>query len=212
MSKKYSSDINKLFSYQIAKLNEEWPQYLGELEVSVTNEEELIDIINNSDLGGVIEETLLDSAPVHAWRILSLLKSSKIVGILLEKLLEYKDATWLFIEIPLVSEKIGVESIDKNIEFLKTSDNLYVQICTINSLTLLGKKNKAKRDYIAADMIEILEEYSFNNYTLTGYLIKALCEFKIKEAIDLINEIVDVEEFDDEIISYEEIEKFVNSF
>jgi hypothetical protein len=213
MNKKYSKQVEALFKYKIAKLKEEWINYPEKFNFDATHIPELIDVLKKTDLESVTMQKVENSAPMHAWRALGQLNATESVKFLFESLIKNSEAIIFYLELPVVIGMMDENAIEPTKEYLEMehNDRLDIKLCAIESLTKLANHITASKNRIATIFIESLNEYSFNNYKFTTYLIKALMELEITKANELIEEIIDVEEYDSEIISYDEVRMFLNS-
>ncbi|SHF74303.1 hypothetical protein [Flavobacterium defluvii] len=211
MKKKYSKEVEELFSYGETNLTMNWPNYVKELGLTKEHADELIDIIDNSDLSHAISGfTVEDFAPRHAWRALSQLKIKKAVKPLLDALTNKKneEAFDYQYELPKVLELIGPEVIPELELFLQNEKNEWnFKVIIFKVLIEFAIQKPACRDYAMIMFNDLFIKYHSNRIFISRLLNEI---FKINPIeYELIKDIVLKDKYDFSTIDQEKLMQFI---
>lgn len=199
----YPSPVDKLLSFATCEdiditSYEQWPNYL-ELGFGPEHIPDLLRLAMDTTYATSDSEDPKYCAPVHAWRILGLLHAEAAIEplITLTEDPEYGDIA--SDELPEVYALIGPAAIPRLKAFL--ADSSHTASARIDAIWDIEKiatmHPDAKADCIAI-ITNQLESFAENDYDLNAFLIYALKELKVPEAMPLIKEAYEadrVEEF-----------------
>ncbi|WP_337965491.1 hypothetical protein [uncultured Flavobacterium sp.] len=209
--KKYSKEVEELFSYGQADLSSPWPNYVKELHLKEENSEELIDIINTSDLSRAVSGfTIKDFGARHAWRAIGQLKILNAVDSLLKALTNKKniEAFEYQIELPKVLSLIGDDAIPKLISFLNDKNNDWnFKIIIFKALVNIAIQNPEHKDTVLAVFKDLSIDYE-ENYIFISSLLNILFQINPVDS-EVVKEIIDKNKYDFGIIDEKAISKFI---
>lgn len=211
MKKKYSEEVEKLFSYGDANLVTNWPDYSKELGLNKKHANELIDIVSNSDLSRAISGyTTEDFAPRHAWRALGQLKIVEAVKPILKALTEIKneEAFDYQNELPKVLTLTGPEIIPELESFLEDEKNDWnFKTIIFKVLVEFAMQKSIYRDQVIVTFNKLFQKYNSNTIFISRLLNDL---FLIKPTEDaLIKEIISKDKYDFSTINQERLMQFV---
>jgi hypothetical protein len=211
MENKYSKEVAKIFHLGLTKLGEEWIDYQSILGLNTTHVDELIKIIENADLESVTDQTAEGCAPMHAWRALGQLNAIKSIETLFKGLIHNNQAFTFSIELPLVIGMMDESAIVPITRYLKkdTNERFDYQVCALEGLLIMAEKNENNTQRIGKIFVETLENFFLSSHRFNGYLIKALIKLNYTSAVKIITEVHNFQQFNDEVISYDEIREFI---
>ena len=212
MKKKYSIEIEKLFSYGETSLLDTWPNYIKDLNLEEKHYDELIDLITNSDLSRAISGfTIQDFASRHAWRALGQLKNKDAIKPLMNALIAQKneEAFDFRNELPKVLTLIGNEIIPELQSFLKNDTiDWNFKVIVFETLVNLAMQEATIKDSVIEIANDLFINYEDNNIFISRLLNLV---FKLKPFdSEVIKEIIDQDKYDVATINHEEILKFIN--
>ncbi len=98
-------------------MHETWPDYLGELGITLEHVPELIRMATDEGLSDALSDSVEVWAPIHAWRCLGLLRADEAIEPLLG-LIKSEEEDWVLEEIPWVMGLIGEGAIAPATKFL----------------------------------------------------------------------------------------------
>jgi hypothetical protein len=197
---KYSSPVNKLFSYGFPSDNDDWSDYL---KFGFTEEHipELIKLAGETDLILSDSEKAENWAPVHAWRVLGQLKANDAAKPLMNLFHELEDENWSDEELPTVFALIGASTLPFLASYLADrSRKNSPRISAAGCINEVGKLNKDVTENCIALLTAQLEKYEENPPELNGFLIWFLTDFKALDSLATIKEAFERECVDESII------------
>ena len=187
-SSDYKPPVSELLAYgDCRNYDEEWPNYVRELNLEEKHIPELIKMATDEELNqGDSSDSQEVWSPVHAWRALGQLKASEALKPLLG-LLNNRDDDWISSDFPILSALIGLEAIPVLKEFLAdASNNLFARIDAAESLEAISDKYPETRESNIAAIAGELEKFRDNDPTFNGLLIAKLIDFQAVETINII--------------------------
>ncbi len=155
---KYSYPVNKLIILGDCRSFKTSPDYLG---MGFTEEHipELIAMATDEVLLWADSDTFEVWAPVHAWRVLGLLKAKDAIEPLLKLLSENEDDDWIGNEIPSTLAKIGPEAIPALRDFLRNPGlDDETRSYVVPPLEKIGLEHTEYRDKCVEILMSVLGE------------------------------------------------------
>lgn len=204
--------MERLINFGVARLNEEWPDYVTKLKLTDNHIDKLIDIIYDVRFDDLPEEDVRCFASVHAYRSLGQLKAEKAIIPLLNFIHNNKeeDFTWELIEFEKVFKLIGNNGV---VLLLKVfSDSKYdfaIRECVFNSLTSIIKESKTHLRIVLNIMKEVLEDYENNDIYLNMLIINKLMGYNYTNAIKIVEQVMLKRKVYFEKINLGEVELFI---
>jgi len=128
-------------------------------------------------------------APIHAWRALAQLKTTRAVGPLLD-LIDPLDANgddWYLQEFPKVFAWIGPAAIPALRDYLADATHAeFPRICAIHALKETAERHPQARDEVIGILIDALSRFEDTNTTVNAFIIRHLLDMKATEAAEMI--------------------------
>ncbi len=198
----YPSPIDKLLSYATCEdiditSHEQWPDYL-ELGFGPEHIPDLIRLATDTTYAASNSEDPKYCAPVHAWRILGLLRAEAAIEplITLTEDPEYGDIA--SDELPEVYALIGPVAIPRLKAFLTDpSHTASARIDAIGCIERIAKMHPEAKEECIAIITHQLELFAENDPEVNAFLIFALKELKVPEAIPLIKQAYEADSVDE---------------
>ncbi|WP_298547910.1 hypothetical protein [uncultured Aquimarina sp.] len=211
MKKKYSKEVEKLFSYGSTDLLDVWPNYIKDINLEEKHCDELIDVITSSDLSKAISGfTIQDFGPRHAWRALGQLKSKDAVTPLLDALTAQKneEAFDFRNELPKVLLLIGDEIIPELQLFLNNDKIEWnFKVIIFEALVNLAKQEVAIKDVVVGVANDLFISNT-NKSIFLSRLLNLIFPLKPYDS-EVIKDVIDKDKYDVATINHEEILKFI---
>jgi hypothetical protein len=212
--KKHSEKISAIFQFGICEINQQWPDYVGQLSLIEEDILELIEIVENSNLAMVSTGcSIEDCAPMHAWRALGQIGALGAVKPLFQALINQKndEAFWYAIELPEVIRLIGLHSINIITSFLNENSDIEwnYQLIVVQSLVNVALANPESREHVISIITHFLEDYKTNYSSHNACLIKELSRLEAKKVSTLVRNIISEDEIDFEFVTDEEVRKII---
>lgn len=196
----YPEPVNRLLTHgetRICRKPGEWPDYVGQYGFTLNHAPHLIRMATDKALLNLITDDPAVYGPVHAWRTLGQLKAIEAVEPLLTLLTDDHD-DWMGEELPVVLGLIGPAGIPAIQAYL--SDSAYPEHTRISALDSLSYIREFYPES-TAQYVEIVREQLATRESaaegLNGFLIGALIEEKVLEAVPLIEQVFAEEKVDE---------------
>ena len=198
----YPSPVDKLLSYATCEdiditSHEQWPNYL-ELGFGPEHIPDLLRLAMDTTYASSNSEDPKYCAPVHAWRILGLLRAETAIEplITLTEDPEYGDIA--SDELPEVYALIGPAAIPTLKALLADSSHTpSARIDSIGCFERIAKMHPEAREECIAIITHQLELFAENDPEVNAFLIYALKELKVPEAIPLIKQAYEADSVDE---------------
>jgi HEAT repeat protein len=185
----------------------DWPNYVQEFGLEPEDIPELIRLATDADLH--TEDTTSPSvwAPVHAWRALGQLRAEAAVEPLL-RLLDDEDDDWGAEELPKVFTLIGPAALPPLIAYLTDPERpVWGRSRTVGGLETIATQYPETRDDVIAAIRRQLEAFQDTDPVLNGYLIDLLLQFKVADALPLIEQVFAADRVDPLFIGREDMQE-----
>ena len=186
----YSYPVNQLLTLGSCKNKGEWPESkidYSQIEITEAHIPELIQMATDPML--LHSEADNDSiwAPIHAWRMLGLLKAEQAIEPLTNLFEECHNCDWACEELPEVMAMIGGQCIPALQNYL--FDNSKPQSARINAnvaLRKVGLNIDPERKKCVDIFSAFLDQADDETPTLNGFVISSLVRMEAVEAIESI--------------------------
>lgn len=184
-----------------------WPDYVSEYNLDESHIPDLIRLVDvHSDPKKAFDE-VADYAAAHAWRALGQLKAEASIPILIEVLRRdiWEEFAWE--EFPQVFALIGEPSIEPLIEQLnKPSAEAYQSTITY-AMQVIAKTHPQTTPQIKTALIEKMRKHEYANLDTNGFVVAALIDLRVIEALPIIKEAYDTDHVEISICgTYQEVE------
>ena len=201
----YPSPVDKLLSYGTCEdiditSHTQWPNYL-ELGFGPEHIPDLLRLAMDTSYGTSNSEDPRYCAPVHAWRILGLLRAEAAIEplITLTEDAEYGDIA--SDELPEVYALIGPAAIPRLKAFLADpSRTPSARIDAIGCIERIGSMYPETKAECVAIITHQLELFAENDPEVNAFLILALRDLKVPEAMPLIKQAFDADSVDEFVV------------
>ena len=187
---KYSPPVDRLLSLGEPSMEVNWVEHL-EYKFEPEHIPMLIQMATDDDLFAAPSESKEVWAPIHAWRALAQLRAEAAIEPLLSILcrIDRYDDDWANEELPVIFSMIGPAAVPGLHKYLADpSRGEYARIAAVASLQEMVKKYPEARDACVAALMAQLEQYPSNTGGMNGFLILALAEMRVTEALPLIEQ------------------------
>jgi len=204
----------KFLNYGRLHFDKPWPNYINEQKLTEKHFDQLLFILQNAELELIDDELCAneEAIPMHAWRSLGQLKKVEAIDTLLKVLIDEKnqDAFWFAIEFPKIIKLIGIQSLDKLQSFLNGDDiSWYYKYVVVESIILLAKDEDNYNPDILNIVIDILKNYMSLDYSYISNILKVFPTSESLKIKELALELLRNNKIDFEVISEEELERFL---
>jgi hypothetical protein len=167
-----------------------WINYLA-LRLTEKDIPNLIRMATDSELYDLDAEVTEGWSPIHAWRALGQLRAKAAVLPLLHKMSEEEEfegwCDWMSTDLPAVFGLVGAPAIPVLAEFLRDRTQVgWARMTAVDGLEAIAKQQPE----VAAQCLEVVQEqlthFAENEPDFNGCLIGVLVEFRVMEAVPLI--------------------------
>ncbi|MGG6265418.1 hypothetical protein ACQ4M3_24445 [Leptolyngbya sp. AN03gr2] len=176
---------------------ESWMDYQS-LGLSESDRFSLIKMATDHDLYELDSEALEGWAPIHAWRALGQLQVAEAAEPLLKHANEYVDEEgwwdWMAMELPSVFAMIGASIIPDLAAVIQDRTRLsWARVIALDGLEAIAKRSQAEgKDVVYQQCVTILLEelshFAENGADFNAFLIGALAELQVMEAVPLMEQ------------------------
>lgn len=189
MTQPYTDPVAKLLTLarcDIHHQNDSWPDYLG-LGFTSEHVPELIRIATDMELNKADGESLEVWAPLHAWRILGLLKAEAAAGPLVRLFDQLEHDDWLPVEMKHILPMIGPGAISELEVFLADETvDAKNRIALPECLEKMALAHPAHRQQCVDVLVRQLERFRTSDPALNAFITLSLADLRAVEALDLI--------------------------
>ena len=198
----YPSPVDKLLSYATCEdiditSHEQWPNYL-ELGFGPEHIPDLLRLAMDTTYAASNSEDPKYCAPVHAWRILGLLRAEAAIELLITLTEDPEYGDIASDELPEVYALIGPAAIPTLKALLADSSHTpSARIDAIGCFERIAKMHPEAREECIAIITHQLELFAVNDPEVNAFLIYALKELKVPEAIPLIKQAYEADSVDE---------------
>jgi len=177
----YSPPVDQLLSLGDCR-GSHWPNY-GAMSFAPEHVPGLIRMSIDPALNRGDPESDEVWAPVHAWRVLGMLRAPEAIEPLLGILPEFEDSTWPGQEYPGVFAGIGPAAIPALSEFLaEGSQDTWNRVTCAAALAKIGAAWPEARGECVAALSRLLEDSAENDDVLLGSVVNYLLDLNAVEA------------------------------
>ncbi len=185
----YQPPVDRFLHLDETPIRGEWIDYAA-MGFGPEHSAELIRMATDPALNRADADSNEVWAPVHAWRVLGLLRdesaAAPLVGILADQPDEDIDE-WAAEEIPEILGMIGPAAIPPLVDLLgRGSAGLYSRTGASNSLVKIAEKHPEARSECVAAIAHILEQAEANDPALNGFLISDLIDLGAGESAGVV--------------------------
>ena len=193
----YINPVAKLISYGDCRTLGEWPDYIRVNGFTSEHIPELISMATDEMLNSADPDSSDVWAPLHAWRVLGLLKAEEAIEPLTDLFHMLDGDEWSSEELPLVYEMIGPKSIPALAAYLKDdSHDGFARTTAAHSLEKIGKKYPSVKEQCQIVLEEQLMCFKKNGPELNALLIDHLVEMQTLSALPTIKQAFDSDTVD----------------
>ncbi|MFL5589499.1 MAG: HEAT repeat domain-containing protein [Ktedonobacteraceae bacterium] len=198
----YPSPIDKLLSYATCEdiditSHEQWPDYL-ELGFGPEHIPDLIRLATDTTYSTSDSEDPAYCAPVHAWRILGLLHAAAAIEPLIPLTEDSEYGDIASDELPEVYGLIGPAAIPALKALLADSSHTpSARIDAVRCIERIAKMHPEAKEECIAIITHQLELFAENDPEVNAFLIFALKELKVPEAMPLIKQAYEADSVDE---------------
>lgn len=122
-------------------------------------------------------------APIHAWRVLGMLRAVEAVEPLLALFEQDDDSDWTFEELPAVFAQIGAPAVAPLVRFLEDrTHDTWARVGAVSGLVKIARTLPGIRAEIVATLARILEDSSEKDDNLNGSIVARLMDLGAVEA------------------------------
>lgn len=190
MTEKYSNLFTKLsnISEDDSFIWEDCNSIYNNFNIGKNHHQELISLATDLELFWS-EENDKSFVPIHAWRIIGNLSITEAATPLINRFDDYHESDWGFEELPLVFEKIGINSVEGLKKHLyDTSKEEFSRVLAGRCLLHIGCKYSDKKDQCINILADCLDNHNddVEFAALNGLIIAYLIELNAKSKIENI--------------------------
>jgi len=191
---KYQPPVSKVLAYGVIKPRlqptpKQWPNYVGELGLTVEHVPELIRLALDRECQKVPRDWVEVYGQVHGWRALGQIRAVEAVEPLL-KLLGDEGDDWVTDDLPYVYGMIGAAAVPALAGYLgKSSKPAWGRMTVVSCLRAIAEANPETRPDCIAAMVAQLNEGRRNAPEINGLLIAELVELEAVEAAGAIERV-----------------------
>ncbi len=197
----YQPPIAKLLEYGECHFNQDWLNYVEELQLEEQHIPELIKMATDENLNHAHPESQEVWSPVHAWRALGQLKALEALEPLLELLDREPDDDWISIDFPHLCPRLGKECTPLLETFLADSSrDVFARITVADTLKTVAEQYPETLESTVATLVGELEKFRENDPGLNGFLIGALVDLQATETIKTIRRAFQADRVDSFVI------------
>jgi hypothetical protein len=185
----YPAEVARLLTYGFAYTSGRWPDYVHELGLREEHIAALIRMATDDALLDTDSDLVESSAVAHAGRALGQLRSVEAVGPLLEVIERTQDDFLLF-ETPRVIGLIGAPALPTLAMWLadESRDDMATYAVITAASEVVKNAPHATQDVVQI-LVQRLEKYATNDFSVNALLVEALCTLRAKEALPLITQV-----------------------
>ena len=206
----YTPPVSQLLSYGDDEVvsKAEWPDYLA-LGFGSEHIPELIRMATDKTLLSDEASDLEFFAPVHAIRILALLKAEDAIEPLVglyddERAL---DDDWIMEELPKIFSKIGTASIPALKGYIAdASHSIFARGYASNALVEVGKSHPEAREEVIEAIVQQVSAFAENDPELNALFIADLGHLKALETLPLIEQAFQADRVDTSFINWDDVQ------
>lgn len=122
-------------------------------------------------------------APIHAWRVLGMLRAEEAIEPLLGCLEEDEDSDWALGELPRVFGQIGPPAVAPLLRYLEDrSHGTWARVGAASGLEKIGSGWPEVRDEVVAALARVLEDPAQEDEDVNGSIVSDLIDLKAVEA------------------------------
>src|SRR5437868_7282802 len=208
----YPSPVDKLLSYDTCEdiditSHEQWPNYL-ELGFGPEHIPDLLRLAMDTTYAASNSEDPKYCAPVHAWRILGLLRAEAAIEPLITMTEDPEYGHIASDELPEVYALIGPAAIPRLTAFLADpSHRALARIDAIRCIERIAQMHPETKAECIAIITHQLELFAENDPGVNAFLILALRDLKVPEAMPLIKQAFDADSVDELVVgTYDDVQ------
>lgn len=166
---------------------DQWESYLGKFGFTQEHVQELIRLACDKALHQAGINSLEVWGPMHAWRVLGLLRAPEAIEGLLNVIDLDLDDDWVWEEIPVIYRLLGPPAIPVLARYIDQNRQSYATASTaISGLEQIVKHYPEARDAGVQEAIQLLSSYTENDPAVNGWLIVLLHDCDAQQALPLI--------------------------
>jgi len=167
----------------------DWQEIYQQLGFSNEHLPDLIRMVADEELNQADSESAAIWAPVHAWRILGVLRAAEAVQPLLDQLGLDDENDWAAEEIPKSLAMIGEPALRPLTWHLADQEReLYARSGAAEALAQMPQHHPEFRQECVTRLERQLARYAENDNTLNGFLVAHLIDFKAAETMPVIRQ------------------------
>ena len=184
----YTPPVSQLLTLGDPTGKTDWRHY-GSLGLRPEHIPELIRMVLDEELHWADSDSAAVWAPLHAWRALGQLRAEAAIEpllTLLRRIDEHED-DWVSEDLPVVFGLIGAAAIPSLANYLANAEYpLFARVAAAQAFRRIGEKHPATRAACADKLMQQLEKYADNDRSLNAFLVGALLDLSIVEAVPLM--------------------------
>ena len=178
-----------LFELGEVKRNGNWLDY-SQYGFDETDVSALLELIADESLNQADTSSKEVWVPLHAWRTLGQIRSSKAIRPLIALFDELVEDDWALEELPKVMGMIGEEAIVPLSTYLNERDHdEFARVMAADGLAEIAKRQPACREQVIQHYKEYMNKPDESADNLNGLLIGYLLDLDAKEAINEIRQL-----------------------
>jgi len=188
VSTPYPPPVARLLELGEAAATRTWMDYLG-LGLGLEHVPDLVRLATDMELNEGDGERPEGWAPVHAWRALGQLRAPEAVEPLLELAGKLEDGLFTDPELAVVFGMIGRAAIRPLTRILAgDSRSRTLHVLAVRGLDEIATQDGTMRDEVVPQLLAALERWERNDEEVNAFLVDALTEMRVMEAVPLMEQ------------------------